>query len=172
MCERVSWRGARRGWHQRSCSLRRPSSSRWLRNRLPQSHGLSDWSRTCRSGSAACACAYDCAAYDAAVVRVGLVAHRASYPSRRAAGLMAIELPQRIVSLVPSTTESVCELGAAARLLGCTRYCTEPEPLLRSLLACQQVYRRRRQKGLHLAASRALYHHYHHVTIKLLLSYY
>lgn len=32
----------------------------------------------------------------------------------------------RIVSLVPSTTESVCELGAAARLVGCTRYCTEP----------------------------------------------
>jgi ABC-type Fe3+-hydroxamate transport system substrate-binding protein len=30
------------------------------------------------------------------------------------------------VSLVPSTTESVCELGAANRLVGCTRYCTEP----------------------------------------------
>ncbi|MFN3241734.1 MAG: helical backbone metal receptor [Planctomycetota bacterium] len=34
--------------------------------------------------------------------------------------------PQRIVSLVPSTTESVCELGATDRLVGCTRYCTEP----------------------------------------------
>lgn len=34
--------------------------------------------------------------------------------------------PQRIVSLVPSATETVCRLGAAARLLGCTRYCTEP----------------------------------------------
>jgi ABC-type Fe3+-hydroxamate transport system substrate-binding protein len=33
---------------------------------------------------------------------------------------------QRIVSLVPSTTESVCELGAQDRLIGCTRYCTEP----------------------------------------------
>lgn len=33
---------------------------------------------------------------------------------------------QRIVSLVPSTTESVCAFGAAARLVGVTRYCTEP----------------------------------------------
>jgi ABC-type Fe3+-hydroxamate transport system substrate-binding protein len=33
---------------------------------------------------------------------------------------------RRIVSLVPSTTESVCALGAAARLVGCTRYCIEP----------------------------------------------
>jgi ABC-type Fe3+-hydroxamate transport system substrate-binding protein len=32
----------------------------------------------------------------------------------------------RIVSLVPSTTESVCALGRGARLVGCTRYCTEP----------------------------------------------
>ena len=34
--------------------------------------------------------------------------------------------PQRIVSLVPSTTESVCELEFADRIVGCTRYCTEP----------------------------------------------
>ncbi|MGE3172121.1 MAG: helical backbone metal receptor [Planctomycetota bacterium] len=34
--------------------------------------------------------------------------------------------PERIVSLVPSTTESVCALGAAPRLVGCTRYCIEP----------------------------------------------
>jgi len=27
---------------------------------------------------------------------------------------------------VPSTTETVCELGAGTRLVGCTRYCTEP----------------------------------------------
>ncbi|MFT4515061.1 MAG: ABC-type Fe3+-hydroxamate transport system substrate-binding protein [Planctomycetota bacterium] len=44
---------------------------------------------------------------------------------------MANESGQRIVSLVPSTTESVCELGAVARLLACTSYCTEPEPALR-----------------------------------------
>lgn len=38
---------------------------------------------------------------------------------------------QRIVSLVPSTTESVCALGAAARLVGCTRFCIEPAAELR-----------------------------------------
>lgn len=37
---------------------------------------------------------------------------------------------QRIVSLVPSSTESVCELGATDRLVGCTRYCTEPRAQL------------------------------------------
>ena len=34
--------------------------------------------------------------------------------------------PRRVVSLVPSTTESICELGAASRLVGRTHYCTEP----------------------------------------------
>ncbi len=41
--------------------------------------------------------------------------------------------PRRIVSLVPSTTESVCEFGIADRLVGCTRYCTEPEASLAGL---------------------------------------
>lgn len=41
--------------------------------------------------------------------------------------------PARIVSLVPSTTESVCELGYAAQLVGCTRYCEEPAALLASV---------------------------------------
>lgn len=40
--------------------------------------------------------------------------------------LRAVNAASRIVSLVPSTTESVCELGAGDRLVGCTRYCTEP----------------------------------------------
>ncbi len=40
---------------------------------------------------------------------------------------------QRIVSLVPSTTESVCLLGAADRLVGCTRYCTAPAAALASV---------------------------------------
>lgn len=35
----------------------------------------------------------------------------------------------RIVSLVPSTTESVCWLGARAALVGCTNYCSEPGDL-------------------------------------------
>jgi iron complex transport system substrate-binding protein len=34
--------------------------------------------------------------------------------------------PARIVSLVPSTTESICQFGARTALVGCTRYCTEP----------------------------------------------
>lgn len=34
--------------------------------------------------------------------------------------------PRRIVSLVPSSTESIVALGAGAALVGCTRYCTEP----------------------------------------------
>lgn len=34
--------------------------------------------------------------------------------------------PRRIVSLVPSLTETVCDLGAAERLVGCTQYCSSP----------------------------------------------
>ena len=42
-------------------------------------------------------------------------------------------LPQRLVSLVPSTTESVCAFGAGDRLVGCTRYCTHPPAVLAGL---------------------------------------
>lgn len=35
-----------------------------------------------------------------------------------------------MVSLVPSTTETVCRFGAGTRLVGCTRYCTQPAGLL------------------------------------------
>ncbi len=38
--------------------------------------------------------------------------------------------PRRLVSLVPSTTESVHALGAGDRLVGCTRYCVEPAAAL------------------------------------------
>jgi ABC-type Fe3+-hydroxamate transport system substrate-binding protein len=34
--------------------------------------------------------------------------------------------PARIVSLVPSVTELLCHLGASDRLVGVTRFCTEP----------------------------------------------
>jgi iron complex transport system substrate-binding protein len=37
--------------------------------------------------------------------------------------------PQRIVSLLPSLTESVCALGACARLVGVDRYSNEPAPV-------------------------------------------
>ena len=44
--------------------------------------------------------------------------------------MTAAAAPRRIVSLVPSTTESVCALGAGERLVGCTRYCVEPSAAL------------------------------------------
>src|SRR5574341_2003026 len=34
--------------------------------------------------------------------------------------------PQRIVSLIPSITETLFALGAGAAVAGCTVYCTEP----------------------------------------------
>lgn len=42
-------------------------------------------------------------------------------------------LSRRLVSLVPSTTESVCAFGAGDRLVGCTRYCTHPPAALAGL---------------------------------------
>jgi ABC-type hemin transport system substrate-binding protein len=41
--------------------------------------------------------------------------------------------PRRIVSLVPSLTELVWSLGAGSRLVGVTRYCTEPAALVAPL---------------------------------------
>lgn len=41
--------------------------------------------------------------------------------------------PARIVSLVPSVTELLCHLGAASRLVGVTRFCTEPAAALVSV---------------------------------------
>lgn len=37
----------------------------------------------------------------------------------------------RIVSLVPSLTETVCDLGVSGRLVGVSRFCSEPEDELR-----------------------------------------
>jgi ABC-type Fe3+-hydroxamate transport system substrate-binding protein len=39
--------------------------------------------------------------------------------------------PRRIVSLVPSTTELLCDLGLAEAIVGITVYCREPAALLR-----------------------------------------
>jgi ABC-type Fe3+-hydroxamate transport system substrate-binding protein len=41
--------------------------------------------------------------------------------------------PRRIVSLVPSLTELVCALGRGDRLVGVTRYCTEPSDVVAGL---------------------------------------
>jgi ABC-type hemin transport system substrate-binding protein len=41
--------------------------------------------------------------------------------------------PRRIVSLVPSLTELICSLGAAGRLVGVTRFCTEPAAVVARL---------------------------------------
>lgn len=39
--------------------------------------------------------------------------------------------PGRLVSLVPSLTESLCALGGRARLAGCTAFCVHPPDLLK-----------------------------------------
>jgi ABC-type Fe3+-hydroxamate transport system substrate-binding protein len=39
--------------------------------------------------------------------------------------------PRRIVSLIPSTTETLCALGLADALVGVTAYCREPREVLR-----------------------------------------
>jgi ABC-type Fe3+-hydroxamate transport system substrate-binding protein len=40
---------------------------------------------------------------------------------------------RRIVSLVPSLTELLCELGLAAELVGRTGFCIHPEPVVRAI---------------------------------------
>lgn len=42
------------------------------------------------------------------------------------------ELPQRIVSMVPSQTELLCDLGLEESVVGITRYCTRPRHWLQS----------------------------------------
>jgi len=39
--------------------------------------------------------------------------------------------PRRIVSLIPSTTETLCDLGLADALVGVTAYCVEPRDVVR-----------------------------------------
>ncbi len=42
-------------------------------------------------------------------------------------------VPRRVVSLVPSLTESLCDLNLADRLIGVTDYCTRPAEVVRHL---------------------------------------
>jgi ABC-type Fe3+-hydroxamate transport system substrate-binding protein len=39
-------------------------------------------------------------------------------------------LPNRIISLVPSITQTICDLGCANKLVGRTKFCIEPEAVL------------------------------------------
>ncbi|HTO76164.1 MAG TPA: helical backbone metal receptor, partial [Thermoanaerobaculia bacterium] len=41
--------------------------------------------------------------------------------------------PRRVVSLCPSITETLVEIGARDRLVAATRYCTRPKGVLRGL---------------------------------------
>jgi len=42
------------------------------------------------------------------------------------------ERHRRIVSLVPSLTETICAVGGRSRLVGCTAFCTRPPDLLKA----------------------------------------
>lgn len=44
-----------------------------------------------------------------------------------------MKIPQRIVSLCPSITETLVEIGAGPRLVGVTRYCVRPREAVRRL---------------------------------------
>ena len=50
------------------------------------------------------------------------------------AALALTRPPRRIVSLLPSTTETVCALGLADALVGITSYCVEPRAAVRGKL--------------------------------------
>src|SRR5213079_3444266 len=47
-------------------------------------------------------------------------------------GLPTEAAPRRIVSLIPSTTETLCALGLADALVGVTVYCREPAEVTRT----------------------------------------
>ena len=53
---------------------------------------------------------------------------------RDASGVaLALERPpKRIVSLIPSITETLCHLGLAGALVGVTAYCVEPRDVVRA----------------------------------------
>lgn len=57
----------------------------------------------------------------------GATAHALSVTDDRGLTLHFAKAPQRIVSLLPSLTETVCALGQCARLVGVDRYSNYPE---------------------------------------------
>lgn len=56
-------------------------------------------------------------------------AHAYDVVDERGVTVSLAQPPQRIVTLLPSLTESVCALGACARLVGVDRYSNSPEPV-------------------------------------------
>jgi len=44
-----------------------------------------------------------------------------------------VHVPRRVVSLIPSMTESLCDLNLADRLIGVTEYCTRPANVVATL---------------------------------------
>ncbi len=61
------------------------------------------------------------------LVLAGGAQARVSVQDDRGVSVTLPSPPQRIVSLLPSLTETVCELGACARLVGTDRYSNYPE---------------------------------------------
>lgn len=52
----------------------------------------------------------------------------------RGSRVVVPEVPRRLVSLVPSTTETLFDLGLGPRVVGCTRYCLHPAEGLEGVL--------------------------------------
>ncbi len=59
-----------------------------------------------------------------------LAAHAIDIVDERGVTVRLPQTPQRIVSLLPSLTESICALGACARLVGVDRYSNWPDLVL------------------------------------------
>ena len=84
------------------------------------------WLRRC-GRMAALLCGLGMGAVDAATPRDDLQQDDRGRP------LVMAQAPQRIVSLLPSLTETVCALGACAKLVGIDRYSNWPESLAQTL---------------------------------------
>lgn len=49
--------------------------------------------------------------------------------------MMTIDPPLRIISLVPSLTETICDFGLQSQLVGCTHFCVHPVSLRKTVPA-------------------------------------
>ena len=64
---------------------------------------------------------------------LGGVAQAVTVLDDRQQTIQIAQAPQRIVSLLPSLTETVCTLGACQRLVGVDRYSNWPEAVIAKL---------------------------------------